>query len=620
MKKGLLTIILIFFLTNIIVSNEKDSLMQVYLSDASAQDKVLALLKLSNLQKNTDSYTSIDNAIKAIEIAEKIPDKVYLIRSYSKLGILYKDLDSMDKALESYLKGLEIAKETNNIVWQSNLLNSLGTAYIQYGQNKIALKYFKQAYELALKQNDSTGISNVLNNIGVVFWRKNELDSSFKYIHESMLISRNLKDSVGLISSFNNLGMLQAELGDSKRALGYFNQALRFAEILDDKWETANILNNLSQLNLDLGNLEKVESDLKKAVEISIAIKSSLLESDSYRNLSNYYSRIEDYQKSLEYYKKYSELNMKLVNEETSEKIANLEKDFELRSKDRNLEKLSEANQIQYYLILLLASSLVLVGILIFIYFRKYTENKRLTEELKKKNTDLERFSEERNKFFTLISHDLKAPIYNISNLSNLMKMYSYNMSKDEQDTTLDQLNLSSKQLLTLVDNILLWAKTQIGNMENNPEPLHVNAVIAESIDILRSNAAEKNITLLNKSDKTNDIHISADYNLLSTSIRNLLTNAIKFSHENQEVIISTKLAENQIKIEVTDTGVGISKEMQEEIRKGNASTTLGTNNEKGSGLGLRITKEFIEMNEGKITLESQEGVGTTFSIIFPYK
>lgn len=600
------------------VSSEADSLMRVYQGDAPNEDKVIALLRLSTIQRESDALSSIKNAKKAIKLANNIADKTYLIRSYAKLGTTYKNLDSMDKALDSFLKGLEIANEINNKVWQSNFYNYLGSAYLQYGQNKIALKYYKQSYTIAIKQNDSVAICNVLNNIGIVFWRGNQLDSSFRYIQKSMLISRDLKDSIGLISSFNNLGMLQSELGNLERAHGYYHQAYELAFRLNNKWETANVINNLAALNIKLDLLDGVETSLKEALKISVEIKSSLLESDSYFNLSEYYKKTKEYEKSLEAYKKYSNIQMKLINEETSDKIAGLEKDFELRSKDRNLEKLSEANNIQYYLIILLATSLVLVGTLIFIYFRKYGENKTLTKELTKNNTYLEQLSDERNKFFTLISHDLKAPLYNISNLSHLVKMYYNDMDDAERDTTLDQLNVSSKHLLTLVDNILQWSRTQVGNMENNPEPLNLNIVVAECIDILSSFAYEKDIELVKDTSKTENINVRADYNLLTTAIRNLISNAIKFSHRNHQVVIRTDSNNGSIKIDVIDTGIGIADDMQAEILKGNASTTLGTDNEKGSGLGLKITKEFIEMTGGQVTLVSQEGKGTTFSIILP--
>lgn len=618
MRKVILIIFAIYLVPTITVSSEKDSLLEVYNSNSTKEEKVKALLKLSTIQRETDSYSSIKYARKALQISQKISDKTYLIRSYTKLGITYRSVDSLDKALESFLKGLEIANEIENKEWQSNCLNYLGSSYLQYGQNKIALRYFNNSYQIAAELNDSIALCNSLNNIGIVYWRDNKFDSSFNYIHKSMLISRDLKDSAGLVSSFNNLGMLQSELGNLKRALGYYNQALMLATTLNDKWEIANIINNLSVLKMKLGLYDEVESGLNHALSISKEIKSSLLESDSYFNLSEYYLEIKDYEKSLDAFKKHHTIKTRLINEETSDKIASLEKDFEIRSKDRNLEKLSVANNIQYYLIILLAALLVIVGILIFIYFRKFSENKSLSIELKKNNTDLERLSDERNKFFTLISHDLKAPLYNISNLSNLLKMYSDDMDESERNITLDQLNVSSKHLLTLVDNILLWSRTQVGNMENNPEPLNLNSVIIESIDILNSFASDKDIELVMDIVETTNVYVRADYNLLSTAIRNLISNSIKFSHIGHNVEIKTTSINGDIKIDVIDTGIGIATEVQAEILKGNASTTLGTNNEKGSGLGLKITKEFIEMTGGQVTLVSQEGIGTTFSIILP--
>lgn len=279
------------------------------------------------------------------------------------------------------------------------------------------------------------------------------------------------------------------------------------------------------------------------------------------------------------------------------------------------MNQLAKKNDTQYLLIVLLAISKVLLLTIIFVYIKKYKENKRLSNELKQKNDDLEELSEAKSKFFTLISHDLKAPLYNISNLSNLLKLYSNDMDEIERLETLDQLNISSKQLLSLVDNILLWAQTQVGSVENRPERLNLKFLIKESIGLLTPFANEKNIRII---DKSTELIIIADENLLGTSIRNLLSNAIKFSNRDSVVKLETKVTDDYIAISVIDEGIGIESERVEEIKSGNGNSTLGTNKEKGSGLGIKITKEFIEMIGGSITLQSEVGKGTKFTIKIP--
>lgn len=607
-----LILITLALLSNQLNSSEIDSLTNVLNNSPDKIEKINTLLKLSTLKREDDPIKSIDYAKDASEIAKRLEDKIPLLKSYAKLGIVYRKLDSLDISLSTFLKGLELAKEINDKKWQTNFLNYIGSLYLRFNQNQEALHYYKKSLKMAHSNKDSLGICNALNNIGIIFWRDNKLDSSINYIHQSLLLSIDLKDSSGLVSSYNNLGMLHSELGHDKRALGYYNQALIIAKSMGNKWEIANITNNRANLKIKLKEYDSVDEDLMGSIQIEKEIESKLLEADSYLILSTYYEKIKEYEKSLDAFKTYTKLNSEIINNKTSDKLASIQKDYELKSRDLNIKKLDKANSIQYYLIILLGVSLILLGTFIFIYLKKFKENKKMTEELKLKNKDLEKLSDNKNKYFTLISHDLKAPLYNISNLSNLLKMYYDNMDENEKTQTLDQLNKSSKHLITLVDNILIWSKTQVGTIENNPETIQLDILIDECIEILKPSADEKEVRLINKSDK---ISIKVDYNLLSTSIRNLISNAIKFSNEKNNVTIETKKSNQDYLIIVKDTGVGIEPERLQEIMNGTTGSTLGTNNEKGSGLGLRITKELIEIIGGSLTAKSELGKGSTFTI-----
>lgn len=602
-------------LSNQLVCSEIDSLTNALNKSKDKIEKVTILLHLSTLIREDNPEESIEFAKEALNLSSETKDKTLLLKSYAKLGITYKNLDSLDNSLEYFLKGLELSKETDDKKWQTNFLNYIGSLYLRFNQNQKALNYYQKSLKLADSISDTVGLCNVLNNIGIIYWRDNKLDSSVENIHKSLLLSIDLKDSSGLISSYNNLGMLHSELGNDKRALGYFNQALVIAKKLNDKWEIANIINNRANLRIKLKDFDSVDKDLNESIQISKKIDSKLLEADSYQILSYYYERIKDFGKALDAFKTYSNLNSEILNKETSDKLASIQKDYEINVKDRNLKTLSKANSIQYYLIILFGITLILLGTFIFVYLRKFLENKSMAVELKKKNDDLEKLSDNKNKFFTLISHDLKAPLYNISNLSNLLKMFYENMDETERTETLEQLNKSSKHLLTLVDNILIWSKTQVGTIENNPEELQIKDLIDESIDILKPLADEKDIILNTYID---DINVKADYNLLSTTIRNLISNAIKFSNSKSAVTIKTEVINNEFLIKVKDTGIGIEPERIVDIMNGTPNSTPGTHSEKGTGLGLRITKELIEIIGGNLTATSELGKGSTFTIKLP--
>lgn len=609
----LILISIVFILITVpLISQNLDSLREVEFSDKESVEFVEYNLKLSKLFRDTDHDLSIEYAETGLEIAESLGNDTLIYKSYKKLAFSYKQKGNLDDALEYFLNALELAKELKRDDYLAITYNNIGVLYIRYDQWDRALDYLNDSREIAEKNSDTVSIANLLNNIGIVHWNNKNFDSSFKNIRESMLISLAIGDSSGLISSYNNLGLLQIKMGDTTRALGYYNQAAILAQEQGELWEYANVLNNRAKILLDLHRVEDIMDDLNQAISISKQINSKLLESDSYSLQSNYYQKIGKYDSALIAHKKYSDLKMEVINSETSNKIAGIEKDFELKTKDKHLKELSEANEIQYYLILLLGTSLVSLGIFIFIAYRNSKKNKILARELTQRNQELEKMSEDKSKYFTLISHDLKAPLYNISNLSGLVKNYKNDMSEEEYESTLDLLSGSSKQVIDLIDNILTWTKTQTGNIEIQKSQFYVDDMIRNCLKILGPAAEEKQISLIyNEVGFT----MNADKSLISTATRNLISNAIKFSNVDSEVHIKCNELASEWQIEVKDFGVGMTEEQVDFILSGKSVTTNGTRNEKGSGLGLLITKEFIELTKGELEISSEIGKGSTFLI-----
>ncbi len=607
----ILFILSVIFSTDL-MSDEIDSLRNIRFENKESIEYVEYNLSMSKLFRETDCDLSIEYAEKGLEIAKDLENDTLIYQSYKKIAFSYKSKGDLDNALEYFLQALDLSKELNRDDYTTVTYNNIAVLYIRYDQSDRALDYLNKANAIAEKNHDTLSISNILNNKGVVHWNNEQFDSSFIYVRESMIISLALGDSTGLISSYNNLGLLQTKMGDTNRALGYYNQAAILSEEKGELWDYANVLNNRVKLLLEFKKIDQVEKDLKKAIEISKQISSKLLESDSYLLQAKYYEKIGVYDSALSAHKRYSDLKMEVINSETSNKIAGIEKDFEIKTKDRHLQKLSDANQIQYYLILLLGASLVLLGIFIFIAYRKSKRNKQLAKELTIRNNELEIMAEEKSKYFTLISHDLKAPLYNISNLSGVVKNYKNDMSEQEYENTLDLLDGSSKQVIELIDNILTWAKTQTDNIEIMKSEFYVDDMVNNCIKILGPTANEKNIDL---TYEEMDFTVIADKKLISTATRNLISNAIKFSEEDSTVAINCNQDSEEWSISVKDDGVGMTEAQIDSVMNGKSATTNGTRNEKGSGLGLLITKEFIELTEGELEIISKKDEGSIFTI-----
>lgn len=243
-------------------------------------------------------------------------------------------------------------------------------------------------------------------------------------------------------------------------------------------------------------------------------------------------------------------------------------------------------------------------------------EKNSLIEELVFTKESLEKANQEKDKFFSIIAHDLKNPIANFKQVSELLVESYDELPEDEKILFLGLMKESSKNIFSLLENLLEWSRTQRGTISYNPDYINFKSIVDNTIQILSLSAQNKNISF----EFSYEVEeVFADMNLLTTIIRNLCSNAIKFTENNGKIVISNRLKENYVEICIEDNGIGISQETIEKLFRIDVNvTTLGTSNEKGTGLGLILCKEFIEMHKGSIRVESSLNIGTKFIISLP--
>ncbi len=249
---------------------------------------------------------------------------------------------------------------------------------------------------------------------------------------------------------------------------------------------------------------------------------------------------------------------------------------------------------------------------------------RELNEEILKQRNELVKFSNElqeansaKNTFFSIISHDLRSPFHSILGLSDVLMVDYEQLSDEEKKNIVKMLNDSANNIFRLLDNLLKWSQSQVGAIKYEPENLNINELINGVINLTRNFASDKNIKIEYQNNL--DINVFADKITLETVIRNVLLNAIKFSHMHSKIVINVEKINNHINIITKDFGIGISKvEIEKLFSINQKNIRHGTNGEKGSGLGLVLCKEFTELNKGKIFVESSENVGTTVTIQLP--
>ncbi len=247
---------------------------------------------------------------------------------------------------------------------------------------------------------------------------------------------------------------------------------------------------------------------------------------------------------------------------------------------------------------------------------RDITAQKEAEITLKKNQEYLQELNASKDKFFSIISHDLRSPFNSILGFTELLWKNSGDFSRAEIEKIAYDIYKTGNETIDLLNNLLEWSSSQTGKLKINPENFFLKSVVDDTIDLLNEYAIKKNITVLN--EVPGQIKVFADKNMIGSVIRNLLSNAIKFT-QNGNVRITAKDVNSFVEFLITDTGVGIKPEdMKKLFRLDTEFSTPGTANEKGSGLGLILCKEFIEKNHGEIFVESEEGKGTRFILKLP--
>jgi len=250
-------------------------------------------------------------------------------------------------------------------------------------------------------------------------------------------------------------------------------------------------------------------------------------------------------------------------------------------------------------------------------YIRNVTE-KRLSEiQIKKQSDELKELNATKDKFFSIIAHDLKGPFNSILGFSDLLLENYRDLDGATLEKSLQAIHMASNQAYALLENLLLWSQAQIGRVDYFPEAFYLNELMLDNIRLLKIQANKKNIFI--SSHIPGNLKVLADRNMVGTILRNLMTNAIKFTPRNGKIEVSALVNNQQVEISVADNGIGIPREnIGKVFRIDSKISTPGTEKERGSGLGLLICKEFVEKNGGRIWVERNREKGSTFRFTVP--
>jgi K+-sensing histidine kinase KdpD len=406
------------------------------------------------------------------------------------------------------------------------------------------------------------------------------------------------------------MGNVYFNFKNYKNAQTYFSQALLIQEKNHDKRGMAIASLNLGKLFIELQLFQKAKPHLDKAMKLAFEINDGeLIKSACFENYCLNKS-LGNTSKALEYYMLYSSQKDSILNNENTKKIAELQVQFEISKKEGEIVALKKQKEIDalklnyqkvFLGIFLLGFGLVLI-IAVQLY-RNLSNNKRTNKMLER--------------LFSVVAHDLRSPVSTLSNLSDLLNQPIADLTENERQTIIKHMDGITKSTVSLLDNLLDWSRKQQGLIGYDPEIVNVNEVLNESLMWMDMIAKNKDIQIQN--EITDEVKVFVDRSALSLLFRNLIINAIKFSHSKGQIRVFFKDDNQQVIIGVEDKGVGMSSEKLNEVISGkNYKSDSGTNNEMGTGFGIRLCKEFIAINKGNLWAESIENTQTIFYFSLP--
>jgi len=483
-----------------------------------------------------------------------------------------------------------------------------------YDQGRI---YFAMALKLLSGSNDSALYASVYNNIAANFFEDDQysLDSSWIYAKKSLLISQKLRLPDKVYSNLNILGAIETKRSNYPQAIAYFNKALPIA-LVTANGDDALILNNLAGIYKSLKQYKKSEELNLKAMNLALKYDIPQYLKLSYLNLYDLYKTTGDYKKALLYHEKYQKVNIQLLKQQIMISVQDFNYRIELDSKEdeRKLlenEQIVTKDRLQIVIILTILLSVILFSSIAFVFYQQRQKKRKIQmiAMLDQSNNVL-------RKFISILAHDLRSPFNSILGFSEILKN-DKELTEEDRSLITDHLHSSSRSTFQLLERLLEWSRLESGMVKPDKQSCDVNSLISENVSLVEPAANLKNISVESVSDQSPKVN--ADHNMLSAAIRNIVSNAVKFTMPGGKIGVRTNISNHDVVISVEDNGVGMTKEQVEKLfRMEENYSSKGTAGEKGTGLGLILAKEYVEMNGGTIEVASEPGKGSRFVIKLP--
>ncbi len=603
------------------------------------ESKHIAILnELASLYWTISFEKSLQYATQALEIAERLEDQRGIADSYNSIGVAYATLEIYDDAI-AYL---EKARDLRNVIYDRKglvrSLNNLGIAYFNIGDNENSLSCFEEATRSSQEMKNDTLLAASYHNLGELNSYLGNLTKAASQLEISADYYQKASNFVKRVEVLNILGDVYLRSGNQEKALEKFHLSREESILFSLLKQLSVAENQIGKIFLANSSFGNALTFLRSSLENARASDDLATISDAYFSISEYYLKIGDLPKAYNYRTMSSEFEDTLFTHSIEQKLVTLQRQYDIESKDQELQLLRKNEEIEkleieknrYYrnfMIVLIIILIIFSTISMYNLYQRRKSNiilekqKQLQEETNLQLIESQKVQQNinltKNKIFTVLAEDLITPFNLLLEYTDLLEQNAGESNTKAIKKNSGIIYQSSKNLFQLLENLLQWSRNQRGMIEFHPGYFDLYKTINHLISVEEVLAHKKNIEF--RRDLQEAFIVYADESHITTVLRNLVNNAIKYSHIGGWVKIGITDKNGFAEVTITDNGVGINQEdMKKLFRMDTHIARKGTANERGTGLGLIIAHELILKNRGSISVESEEGKGTRFAFTIP--
>lgn len=585
-------------------------------------------------------------------------DTLMIAKTLNSIGLMFSFEQDQEQTLKYYLLEVELLNKVKKRTYKLDIekmvmLTNIINLYSDIKEHQEVVDLSKQAIALAHELNDSLRLGSVLNSLALAQKNLGEIDQSLATFQEASRLFRSMNDEFRNSFIINNIGgIYELDNRNLDSAYYYYSSALNGFQQNDYQWGIAQAKLGVASVLSKQKKYHDAERNYNDIIDISKEFRFNQVLAFAYQGLAQMEYERGNYKKAFELKGIYDELNDSLFNEEKHKQLAELETKYKIVQKENEINHLKN-EKLSQELLLERANLQRLIGLItvlflltiIYVFFIYYNQKRRDNQLLTEKNKQIEMQNEKlktmnehiqtinktlqiskheltlannsKNKFFSILAHDLRNPFHNILGQSYLLSKTYDKLNKEERKQYADEVYASCEQVNRLLDNLLEWSRTQSKGVEFRPQKFDLKDIISNTLALLQKNAEKKSIAIINNANP--EIQLIADKQMMETIVRNIVNNGIKFTPEGGSIQLDATIGKNKLRLIITDNGVGIEKKNLKKLFKIHSNfKTKGTNDERGTGLGLVICQEFVGFHKGKIWVESEVGVGSKFFVELP--